>query len=289
MIVNFKTIAAAAAVATSLVAVSPAQAQYSYVDEEFDFTTLLTGNITNNSWWNLTAFQQTFGEVTIPGNTGFPGFPGSGAWPHPIASQVDASVGSVGDTLGGAGLYKVANGPGGGPYPASGSIYYGGFSGDANLNGGTLAVQDTTPLAGLGTIVFQVGIGEAWTYDFLNHELPTLTLTHSSGTTSGIGASFSQVLSKFFNGTVTMPSGEEDVYINQYALQWDVSGYSDISSFEVVFTGVQHAQLYGLTLTQSDVFTQAVPVPEPTTYAMMMAGLGVIGAVVRRRRKQQDA
>jgi hypothetical protein len=30
----------------------------------------------------------------------------------------------------------------------------------------------------------------------------------------------------------------------------------------------------------------AVPVPEPESYAMLLAGLGVMGAVVRRRRKQ---
>jgi hypothetical protein len=28
----------------------------------------------------------------------------------------------------------------------------------------------------------------------------------------------------------------------------------------------------------------AAPIPEPETYAMMLAGLGVIGSIVRRRR-----
>jgi hypothetical protein len=87
-----------------------------------------------------------------------------------------------------------------------------------------------------------------------------------------------------------MPTGEETVYINQHALQWDLTGYSDISSLEIAFNGVQHAQLYGLTLTQSDVYTQVVAaVPEPGTYAMLMAGLGIIGGVARRRRKALDA
>jgi hypothetical protein len=30
-------------------------------------------------------------------------------------------------------------------------------------------------------------------------------------------------------------------------------------------------------------FLQAAPVPEPETWAMMLAGLGVVGAAVRRR------
>jgi hypothetical protein len=31
------------------------------------------------------------------------------------------------------------------------------------------------------------------------------------------------------------------------------------------------------------------PVPEPETYAMLLAGLGVMGAVVRRRKQKQAA
>jgi hypothetical protein len=31
-------------------------------------------------------------------------------------------------------------------------------------------------------------------------------------------------------------------------------------------------------------FLHAAPIPEPETYAMLLAGLGLIGAVARRRR-----
>lgn len=284
---TFTRTALAAVVAAGFFAAAPAQAQTygSYQDHQFDYTTLLTGNITDNAWVNLTAFAQ----AGVPGLTGTGGFPGMAMW-GPQASQINNSVGSVGSSLGGATLDKLANGPAGGPYAAGGSIYYGGFSAEVNYDGGRLAVRDSTPLGNLETVVFQVGIGEAWTHDFYNDQLPTLTFNHAGGTQTGLAADFNAVLEKFDNGTVEMPTGLENVYINQYALQWDLTGYSDISSLEIAFNGVQHAQLYGLTLTQSDVYTQVVAaVPEPGTYAMLMAGLGIIGGVARRRRKALDA
>jgi hypothetical protein len=34
---------------------------------------------------------------------------------------------------------------------------------------------------------------------------------------------------------------------------------------------------------------QVTPVPEPKTYAMLMAGLGLLGLIARRRRKSLNA
>lgn len=279
---------AAAAATVSLLTALPAAAQTygNYVDHQVDLATpLATGgaNVTNNSWVNLSSVAAN----GVAGVTGTGGFPGTSAWTAPIVSQVDSSIGSVGGALAGAALSKVSNGTGGGPYGAGGSMYFGGFASTVNNNGGTLRVTDTTPLAGLETVVFQLGFGEAWTYDFYNHALPTLSYTTASGTTTGVAASYSAKLEQFFNGTVAMPTGDENVYINQWGLQWDLSGVTQpITSFSIDFTGVQHAQLYGLTLTQSDVFSQVIAVPEPGTYAMMLAGLGAVGFVVRRRKPQ---
>ncbi|MFT3802091.1 MAG: PEP-CTERM sorting domain-containing protein [Burkholderiaceae bacterium] len=283
---QIRSIAIGAALSAGLLA-SPAFAQgYGvYADHQADLASLLSGDVSNNAWVNLSAFPQN----GVSGLTGTGGFPGSTMW-APQASQVNSSSGSVSASeLGGATLNKLSNGAGGsGAYAAGSSIYYGGFSAEINNNGGTLAVVDSTPLSGLSTVVLQVGIGEAWGYDFYNHALPTLSLTTASGTTTvASNLRYNDVLEKFDNGTVDMPTGPEQVYINQYALQWDLSGYSDIQSFSVSFNGVQHAQLYGLTLTQSDTFTQVVAVPEPSVYLMMAAGLGGVAFVARRRRKQE--
>lgn len=200
------------------------------------------------------------------------GFPGSAAWPNGVASQ--------GSSTGTAELLKVSNGTGGGPYPASGSIYFGGFSGDVNNEGGTLAVTSTA-IDDLSNVVFQIEIGEAWTYDFFNHELPALIYyVQGDSTAYTLTASYSAVIYQQYNGTVTMPSGEESLYNNTYLLQWDFSDIENVESFNISFTGVQHSQLYALQLDQGTVFSA---IPEPSTWAAVLGFIVLTSTIVRRR------
>jgi hypothetical protein len=203
-------------------------------------------------------------------NPGFPGFPGTGAWPSSIGSNAAGS--------GDATLLKTANGTGGGPYPAGGSLYYGGFSGDINNNGGQLTVTDNSPVADLANVVFQVDIGEAWTYDFWNDALPVL---NCNGGGQNLVPSNAVLLNKYDNGTVTMPTGEETVYINTHLLQWDLSSVGPVTNFSVSFNGVQHGQVYALQLNQGSVYAQ---VPEPATFGLV--GLCVAGLIGVRRRER---
>ena len=220
----------------------------------------LSGSSESNGWQALTS-------VVYP-TTG--GFPGTTMW-SPLGSS------SGGD----AELRKIANGPGGGAYAAGGSMYFGGFSSTVNSDGGILAVADSTPVAGLSNIVFQIQIGEAWTYDFHNGVLPVLSYATASGTFSNIAASSWILLEQYDNGTVSMPSGEETVYINTYALQWDLSWVGEpITDFDISFHGVQHAQVYALQLDQSDAYVQVVP--EPGSAALSLLG-GALVALRRRR------
>ncbi len=212
-------------------------------------------------------------DLTLAANPGYPGFPGSAPWPSPIGSNQPGS----GDAV----LNKVSNGTGGGAYPAGAGLYFGGFSSTINNPGGTLSVSDSTPVANLATIGFQIQIGEAWTYDFLNGILPTLSY---NGGAQNLAATSWQLLEQYDNGTVTMPSGPETVYINTYYLTWDTTSLGAISDFTISFDGVQHAQVYGLQLDQSDT---AVAVPEPGTWAL--AGALLIGGIVYRKRFRKAA
>lgn len=251
--------------ASSLLTALPVSAQYQLKLQDF----ALGGNQVTDVWDTLTAAA----------NPGTGNYPGQTMW-SPVASQSGG---------GDAQLVKVANGSGGGPYFASASIYYGGMSSNINFQGGTLMVRDLTPVAGVRSVVFQVSIGEAWTYDFYDHVLPALTLTLGDGGTVELAvADYTAVLDKFYNGTMAMPSGDEPVYINTYALQWDLSAYVDIASFDISFEGVQHAQLYGLRLDQSDFLNSASVIPEPNACVLTAVGAGLTLVLVwwhRRRRR----
>jgi hypothetical protein len=212
-----------------------------------------------------TSQYDQWNALTSAAYPGYPGFPGSGSWPSPMGSNAPDSEDAV--------LTKVS----GGAYPAGGSIYFGGFSSTPNTNGARLAVVDNTPVANLANVILQVDIGEAYTYDFWNDALPTLSY---NGGAQNLAAGNTVLLNQYDNGTVTMPDGVQIVYINSYLLQWDLSSVGPISSFSVAFNGVQHAQLYALQLNQSDEYAS---VPEPATAAFVGIGLVVSGFALRRR------
>lgn len=208
---------------------------------------------------------------------GYGNFPGLGSWPSPMADQ-------GGDAE--AVLTKVSNGTGGGPYPASSALYFGGVSSTPNTNGGTLSVIDTAALAGLKQVTFQIQIAEAWGYDFWNDAFPTLSY---NGGSQALTATSRADLERYPNGSMTVPGGGEvDISINTYLLSWDLSGVSDpISSFAITFTGVQHALVYKLRVDESDAVAVAA-VPEPSSMAML-AGGGALTLLARRRFIRRDA
>ena len=195
------------------------------------------GSSSYDGWINLTGANFT----------GYGGFPGNVTWPSPIGSN------EVG--LGDADLSRVAGSPsGGGPYLASDSIYFGNIAQIPNALGGTLRVTDTTPLAGLKTVVFQIQIGEAVGYDF--HEPTGLPVIKVNGQTSAISASFEPVLlGRYQNGTYFSPVTEQDepVYVNTWAFQWNLDPAVAIRSFQIEFSAVTHAQVYALQLDQTSV------------------------------------
>jgi len=194
--------------------------------------------------------------------SGYGGFPGSSAWPAPIGSN---GIGS-----GDADLSRVAGSPsGGGPFLSSTSIYFGNFAQIPNALGGTLRVSDSTPLANLKTLVFQIQIGEATGYDL--YSAPALKI---NGGSSVVNPLFSGILNRFQSGTYPSPATglDEPVYVNTRGYQWDVSSLGTVTSFAIDFSGVTHSQIYGLQLDQSSsVFSTAV-IPEPNVMGLLLAG-----------------
>ena len=194
--------------------------------------------------------------------SGYGGFPGSSPWPAPIGSNGAGS----GDAV----LNRVAGSPtGGGPFLSSGSIYFGNFAQIPNALGGTLRLTDSTPLADLKTVVFQIQIGEATGYDL--YSAPALKI---NGGSSIVDPLFSGIINRFQNGTFNSPAtgADEPVYVNTRGYQWDVSSLGAVTSFTIDFSGVTHSQIYGLQLDQSSsVFSTAV-IPEPNVGGLVLAG-----------------
>lgn len=225
------------------------------------------GGTTQFDGWN---------QLTAANNPGYPGFPGTGAWPSPIGSNVAGS--------GDAGLNKTANGVAGGAIPLTNGLYFGGFATTGNTFGGTLGTTDSTLVSDLKTVVFQVETGEAFGFDFFNGVKPTLSY---NGGSQNLVATFSDKLKQVQNGTFESPIGPQPIYVNLWALQWDLSSIAvPINSLNIQFSGAQHSQIYATQLDQSSqAYTSAVyaaPVPEPATMAVL--GMGAL-AMLRRRRK----
>lgn len=74
------------------------------------------------------------------------------------------------------------------------------------------------------------------------------------------------------------PSSFGDVVLTQYLFYWDLASAS--TSYVFDFSSGAH-----MSLAQVAVDIAAAPVPEPETYAMLLAGMGLVGWQVRRRNK----
>ena len=190
-----------------------------------------------DGWANMTSLNFS----------GYGGFPGNSAWPNPIGSNVESS----GDSE----LVRIAGSSpaGGGPFPSSESIYFGNYAQSTNALGGTLGVRDLTPISGVRTIVLQVQIGEVLGYDFFDPSgYPGLRINGSSELTP---TTFVPALvNRYQNGTFESPeTGDEPLYINTWAFQWNLAEGTIVSSFQVEFSAVTHAQVYAMQLDQSSV------------------------------------
>jgi len=222
----------AAAVGALLWFVAPASAQIVPVS--------LAGSTSYDGW----------GDMTRRGFPGYPEYPGSVAWSQPMGSNLGS---------GDAELQRLAGGTTtGGPFPAEESLYFGSFRQIPNDLGGTLRVADGTPVSGVKTVVLQIQIGEAEGYDFVSPGgSPALKV---NGETVGRASLPPVLIDRFQSGTYPSPETEldEPVFVNTWGFQWDVSSLGPMSSLEIDFSAVTHAQIYEVRLDQSDVAASGV-------------------------------
>ena len=137
-----------------------------------------------------------------------------------------------------------------GPYYPAGSGLYSGGSQASNF----LTFIDNTVASNITSIVFQGLIN-----NFANPFSLELNLLDSNGSHAGIVAT-------------TMEQTD-----NYYYYTWDLSGFSSpITSYTLNFN-------IGFSQSLAFQIDQVAAVPEPSTYAMLMLGLGAVGFAARRR------
>ena len=211
----------------------------------------LPGGTDFDGWENLTVTNPQIASANPP----FPSFPGSNPWPEAIESDASGSGDANFDKTSGFG------------YPASVSIYASPFG------NGTFQISDSTPIAGLETVLFQIEIGEG-SSGFLAGDA---TLTVNGNTPVAL-------FDSGFVGSSTTdnPFGGGNLNISVFGFQWDLSGLGPITSFDVDFgTAGTSTTIFGLRLDQGDQFT---PVVIPAPGAVALLGLGALGTATRRRR-----
>lgn len=158
---------------------------------------------------------------------------------------------------------------------ATESLYFLSNQQVTNALGGTLRVSERSPVAGVKTITLQVQIGEALGYGFVQPSgVPVLKI---NDTASSLAPTYAKVVNSYQNGTYESPiTGEEPVFVKTWAYQWNVGNLGTISSIQIDFSAVTHAQIYEMRLDQtsvlqtSNVFDVATPAP-----AISLSGSGL--------------
>jgi hypothetical protein len=216
-------------------------------------------------WENLsnTNAQVAAAAGTTTTADDFPGFPGSGPWPTAI---VPDGAGSAGN----ADFNKVS----GNGYTASEAIYnFPGFP-PAAPNPGDYSLDNSAPLAGLETIVFQIDVGEG---NGFFDAVPILSINSGASQFSADFASTS--VGRSFDNP---QNPGETLTSTVFAYQWDLSSAGPIIDYSIEWGSAAHATIYTMQLDSADSFAQVVP--EPSAFAAV-AGALALGLVALRRRR----
>ena len=143
--------------------------------------------------------------------------------------------------------------------------------------GGTLRITNASPLASVRSLVLQIQIGEVLGYDlYYPNGYPVLKI---NGGTNGISPSYPRyLLRRFQSGTFPSPATgqNEPVYVNTWIFQWNLAEEVPVSSLEIDFSCVTHAQVYELQLDQSsDAYSsQIIPAASSEPPRIGILGIG---------------
>ncbi len=193
-----------------------------------------------------------------------------------VLASLGANAAVTGALGGGFGSFATLSGPG---TPNSGGTLSGAVS--ATIVGGSVLAADSPPFAD------DVAPGSNYlTAGPVAGSPATLTF-------SGAGVDYVSFLwgsPDLFNSLTVNSTGSAGQVFTANSLGFPVTNGDQSFNQSVQFTALAGAKITSLVFSSTDnAFVSAnfsiTPIPEPETYALMMAGLGVMGFVARRRRK----
>ena len=136
----------------------------------------------------------------------------------------------------------------------------------------TTAIPDSTcSIANANPAVYGQGYGVGCSGSEMGH-LFNVTLGNAPGKAISNTGNFTNIQNYYYwSGTI---ASSDSYYVWTY--QTSINGQA--------YTGTGTNAFFALAVHQGDVLT---PVPEPENYAMLLAGLGLIGVAIKRRKEKQ--
>lgn len=191
------------------------------------------------------------------------------------ANLVAGIASNVADSDGNAILKRTS----GTAYPASAGLYeWGGPRSTFEIS--------ITPVSGAATLVLQsfvnISNGANNVWGLLSAaNLPKLSFNGGNQLLAATTLTSTSVAYTDMNGT---PSAADPVNPNYSLFTWDLSSISvPITSLRLSFATDAHSQSLAF---QVDQIGAVAAVPEPSTYALMASGLGIMGLAALRRKRQ---